>query len=55
MAEGIGKMGQTSDSFEVKVQGLATGKLKIDRFTASAGDKEEEETKIELRFTVYKG
>jgi hypothetical protein len=29
MAEGIGKMGQTPDSPEVKVQGLTTGKLKL--------------------------
>lgn len=36
MAEEIGKKGQASGSTEVKVQGLATGKLKIHRFTPSA-------------------
>lgn len=37
-----------------KRSGLDNWEAKIIQFTASAGGKEEEETKIDLRFTVYK-
>lgn len=51
MAEVIGKKGQTSESVEVKVEGLATSKLKVHRLTLSSGSKEEK-TKMDLRSTV---
>lgn len=52
IAEGIRKKGKASDSVEVSV-GLATEKLKIFRLTSFARGKEEE-TKMDLRFTVLK-